>query len=287
MERRSGRGPHGAAPAPGRCVIVIRAEPSNVWEGALAGRTAIVTGGGTGVGEAVASMLAERGARVCVTGRRAGPIEALAARHERIEARVCEATDERATSALVDELRPDIAVANAGMASSAPFTRITRDELRALWDVNLIGVHALFAAVLRGRGDRGETGAGRLIAIASTAGLRGYPYVAGYVAAKHAVVGLCRALALELAAKEATRAVTVNAVCPGYTETPMLRATVENIMAKTGRDREAAEAPLKALNPQGRFVEPSEVADAVAWLAGDGAGSINGQAISVSGGETM
>lgn len=255
--------------------------------GSLEGRNAIVTGGGTGVGEAVARALAGRGARVCVTGRRAEPIEALAGSHERIEARVCDATDEAATSALVAELRPDIAVANAGMATSAPFTRLTQDDMRALFEVNVIGVQTLFASMLRERRERGETGTGRLVAIASTAGLRGYPYVAGYVAAKHAVIGLCRALALELAARDETRNVTVNAVCPGYTETPMLRRTISNIMDKTGRGREDAEAPLLANNPQGRFVEPREVADAVLWLSGEGAGAINGQAVSVSGGETM
>lgn len=245
-----------------------------------------MTGGGTGVGEAIALLLAERGARVCVTGRRAEPIEALAARpipgRGRIEARVCDATDEAATATLVGEIAPDIAVANAGIAASAPFARTEPDEFRRLFEANLIGVQVLFRAALAGMGD-----GGRLIAVASTAGLRGYPYVTAYCAAKHAVVGLVRALALELAAKPATRGVTANAVCPGYTETPMLRRTIEGIVEKTGRSVDEAEAPLLALNPQGRFVEPAEVADAVAWLAGDAARSINGQAISVSGGEVM
>jgi NAD(P)-dependent dehydrogenase (short-subunit alcohol dehydrogenase family) len=124
-------------------------------------------------------------------------------------------------------------------------------------------------------------GWGRLVAVASTAGLRGYPYVAGYCAAKHGVVGLTRALALEIAKS----GVTVNAVCPGYTRTAMLERSLETIMAKTGRSRDEAEASLLAANPQGRFVEPDEVAAAVLWLCGPGAAAVTGQAIAISGGE--
>ena len=127
-----------------------------------------------------------------------------------------------------------------------------------------------------------DAGWGRLIAVASTAGLKGYPYVSGYCAAKHGVVGLTRALALETA----KTGVTVNAICPGYMLTPMLERSIETIMAKTGRSRAEAEAPLLAANPQGRFIEPAEVAAAVLWLCRDGAASVTGQAISVSGGET-
>lgn len=125
-------------------------------------------------------------------------------------------------------------------------------------------------------------GWGRLVAVASTAGLKGYPYVTAYCAAKHGVIGLARSLALETA----RTGVTVNAVCPGYTRTPMLERSLDTIMAKTGRSRAEAEAPLLAANPQGRFIEPEEVAAAVLWLCGPGADSVTGQAISVSGGET-
>ena len=146
-------------------------------------------------------------------------------------------------------------------------------------DVNLGGVFTTWQA---GLAPMLAAGWGRLIAVASTAGLKGYPYVTGYCAAKHGVVGLTRALALETA----RTGVTVNAVCPGYTPTPMLERSIETIMAKTGRCRAEAEAPLLAANPQGRFIEPDEVAAAVLWLCGDGAASVTGQAISVSGGET-
>ena len=146
-------------------------------------------------------------------------------------------------------------------------------------DLNLGGVFATWQAALAPMLDAGW---GRLVAIASTAGLKGYPYVAGYCAAKHGVIGLTRALALETA----KTGVTVNAVCPGYMLTPMLERSIETIMAKTGRTRAEAEAPLLAANPQGRFIEPDEVAAAVLWLCSDAAASVTGQAISVSGGET-
>ena len=242
--------------------------------GALAGRRAVVTGGGTGVGAAVALALAEAGASVTITGRREGPLAEAARGHPRLTPAVCDAADPAACAEVV--AGAEIVVANAGAAASKPFHRMEAADLRAMLDANLLTTFETFRAALPAMR---EAGAGRLIAVASTAGLRGAPYVAGYAAAKHAVLGLVRSLALEVA----RGGITVNAVCPSYTETPMLRRTVADIMEITGRSREEAEAPLR--NPQGRFVTPEEVADAVLWLAGPGAASVTGQAIALSGGE--
>ena len=151
-------------------------------------------------------------------------------------------------------------------------------DLRAMLDANLMTTFETFRAALPAMRERG---AGRLIAVASVAGLTGAPYVAGYAAAKHAVMGLVRSLALEVA----RQGITVNAVCPGYTETPMLRRTVANIVERTGRGEAEAEQMLH--NSQGRIVRPEEVADAVLWLAGNGAASVNGQAIVISGGDVQ
>ena len=244
--------------------------------GALAGQRALVTGGGTGVGLAVARRLADEGASVLVTGRRRSVLDEAVRADERLEARACDATDRDAMRDAAEGC--DIVVANAGAAVSRPFERMEAADLRHMLDANLVSVFETFQAALPTMRERGE---GRLIAVASTAGLKGYPYVAGYCAAKHAVVGLVRALALELA----RTGVTCNAVCPGYTDTPMLARTLDNIAGKTGRTRDEAAAPLLAHNPQGRFVRPDEVADAVAWLCG--ASAVTGQAVSVSGGEVM
>jgi NAD(P)-dependent dehydrogenase (short-subunit alcohol dehydrogenase family) len=250
----------------------------------LAGKHALITGGGTGVGAAIAGALAEAGAQVTIAARREGPMQDVAARHDGIGWGICDVTDRQAVIAMVADAVAargpvDIAVANAGIAHSTAFEKLTAADLDAMLAVNLHGTINLWQAVLPAMK---KAGRGRLIAIASTAGLKGYGYVTGYVAAKHAVIGLTRALALELAKS----GVTVNAVCPGFTETPMLEASIENIMAMTGRSRADAEKALSAGNPQGRFVQPGEVADAVLWLAGDGASAVTGQAVSVSGGET-
>jgi NAD(P)-dependent dehydrogenase (short-subunit alcohol dehydrogenase family) len=174
---------------------------------------------------------------------------------------------------------PSIVVANAGSAVSRLFLKTSPADFAGMVDLNLGGVFATWQA---GLAPMLEAGWGRLIAVASTAGLKGYPYVSAYCAAKHGVIGLTRALALETA----RTGVTVNAICPGYTRTPMLERSLETIMAKTGRSRAEAEAPLLAANPQGRFIEPDEVAATALWLCGDGAASVTGQAISISGGET-
>jgi NAD(P)-dependent dehydrogenase (short-subunit alcohol dehydrogenase family) len=172
----------------------------------------------------------------------------------------------------------DILVANAGVAESAPFAKSDAALFKRMIDVNLMGVVHAVQVALPAMKDRPY---GRVIAIASTAGLRGYAYVSAYSAAKHAVIGLVRSLALELAG---TR-VTVNAVCPGFTDTDLVAGSIDNIMKKTGRSREQAIAELSRHNPQGRLVTPAEVADSVLWLCGEGASAITGQAIAVAGGE--
>ena len=174
--------------------------------------------------------------------------------------------------------RVDILVNNAGRALGAPFEKTDV----ALWSdmlaSNLSSVFFVTRAVLPGMAQRGR---GRIINVASTAGLTGYAYVSAYVAAKHGVVGLTRALALEYA----RRGVTVNAVCPGYTDTPLVAEAAANIVAKTGRSEVEARLALAKVNPMQRLVTPQEVADAILWLASAGASAINGQAVAVAGGE--
>jgi 3-hydroxybutyrate dehydrogenase len=248
----------------------------------LSGKHAVVTGGGTGIGAAIALALAEAGARVTIAGRHKEPLEATASRHERMRWVTGDVSDAQSVRSMFAKAgahgQADIVVANAGAALSKPFLRLESSDLQSMLDVNLFGVFHVWQAALPPMLDAGW---GRLIAIASTAGLKGYAYVSGYCAAKHGVIGLTRALALETAKAN----VTVNAVCPGYTQTPMLEQSIDAIMRKTGRSRAEAEAALKAGNPQGRFIQPTEVAQTVLWLCSAGAASVTGQAISLSGGE--
>jgi NAD(P)-dependent dehydrogenase (short-subunit alcohol dehydrogenase family) len=247
-------------------------------------RHALVTGGGSGVGKAIALALAEAGVDVTICGRRADALEAVAAGNKRIHGIVADVTDEQSVLALYEQAEAargplDIVIANAGAADSAPAHKVTLDDWQRTIDVNLTGAFLTVKPALSGMAARK---AGRIVFIASTAGLKGYGYVAPYVAAKHGVVGLMRALAAELA----KTGVTVNAVCPGYVETDMLDKSVKKIVEKTGRSVEEARAIITATNPQGRLIQPDEVADAVFWLCGDQAKSVTGQTIALSGGET-
>lgn len=199
--------------------------------------------------------------------------------HDRIEPIVADVTNEDDMARVHAREKFDIVVANAGFAESAPAAKTSLEQWRAALDANLTGA---FLTVRPALAPMMARRTGRIVFVASTAGLKGYPYVAPYVAAKHGVVGLMRALAVETA----TSGVTVNAVCPGFVETELLAQSVERIVATTGKSVDDARGALRRSNPQNRFVQPDEVAATVLWLCGDGARSVTGQCLSVSGGET-
>ncbi|MBZ9881536.1 SDR family oxidoreductase [Mesorhizobium sp. CA10] len=250
----------------------------------IAGKHALVTGGGSGVGKAIAQALAAEGVAVTICGRREATLAEVTKENDRIFAVTADVTNEAAMADVYQKAEAargpfDIVVANAGMAGSVAAHKTALADWQRTLDVNLTGAFLTVKPALAGMLSRKT---GRIIFIASTAGLKGYAYVAPYVAAKHGVVGLMRALAAETAKS----GVTVNAVCPGFVETEMLEESVQRIVEKTGRSTDEARASLAATNPQGRFIQPEEVAAAVLWLCSDAARSITGQAISISGGET-
>ncbi len=256
----------------------------------LQDRHALVTGGSRGIGLATAQSLLALGARVTLMGRDLQALQAAAATlapQDKADRVACVAGDVSRRDAVdqaMDEARKtqgsiDILINNAGQAVSQRFDRMTEDDWQRMLAVNLTGSFHCIQACLPGMV---QAGWGRIVNVASTAGLVGYGYVSAYCAAKHGVIGLTRSLAIELASK----GVTVNAVCPGYTETDIVRDAVANISAKTGADQAAALSRLTARNPQGRLVQPEEVATAIAWLCLPASSAINGQALPVDGGET-
>jgi NAD(P)-dependent dehydrogenase (short-subunit alcohol dehydrogenase family) len=251
----------------------------------LLGRHAVVTGAARGIGAAIARALAADGARLTLLGRRREALQALAdtllhGPHGVVVGDVSDEAQVRDAFGQARAARGPIAILvnNAGQAESAPFGKTSVELWQRMLAVNLTGSFLCAQAALP---DMLRSGRGRIVNIASTAGQKGYAYVSAYVAAKHGVIGLTRSLALEVA----KQGVTVNAVCPGYTDTDILRDSIANVVAKTGRSADEARAAFAAGNPQQRIVQPDEVADAVRWLCGAAAAAITGQSISVCGGE--
>jgi 3-hydroxybutyrate dehydrogenase len=247
------------------------------------GRHALVTGGTRGIGRAIAARLTAAGANVTILGRDPVAIDAVIGAGEAHAGFVVDVTEPDTFSKVVEDAVArsgpvDLLISNAGQALSAPFGRTDAALFQRMLDVNLFGVvhsiHTVLPSMI-------QAGFGRVVVIASIAGLKGYPYVSAYCAAKHAVIGLVRSLAVECAAT----GVTVNAVCPGYTDTDLVTESIERIVARTGRSHDDVLKELVSGNPQKRLIDPPEVADAVLWLCGPGARSVTGQAIAIAGGE--
>ncbi len=245
----------------------------------LAGRTAFVTGGGTGIGAAIALTLAGQGANVTISGRREGPLQEVAAQNTRIRWSLMDVTDEANVVDTIASSGPvDIMVANAGLAETMPLRKTTSEFWRKIMSTNLDGVMYCLRESVPGMAERGW---GRAIVISSVAGLHGFKYGGAYAASKHAVLGLVKSVSDEFM----TKGVTVNAICPGYVETPIVDRGAANITDKTGMDDQAARNELAKLNPFNRLIQVDEVASAAMWLCGSGSGAVTGVAIPINGGQ--
>ena len=248
----------------------------------LRGKHAIVTGGGSGIGAAIAKALVESQAAVTLIGRNeerlAGKAKELGVHYQAGDVADRESIRRAFDAAAERQGAVSILINNAGFADARPFAKADDEHWDRTLAVNLTGVYNCSRLAVESMLAEGQ---GRIVNVASTAALKGYAYVSAYCAAKHGVVGLTRALALEFAKKN----ITVNAVCPGYTDTEIVRQAIDQISEKTGRSVEDARAELVSVNPLGRLITPEEVADAVLWLCQQT--GVTGQAIAVAGGEVM